>query len=255
MGATGVNTLDNTLDNTWHRQLVNHELGHALVGLLCGRRVRCIWAPPPEPFAGYVPEDPDEPAGFVDYAPGSDRRAKALSLLGGVLAGGEPAPAWPIKPRSRDERQLAELLRDTDELTYLETIRDAERLITSDEYDRMYMFASELLAHPPHRINQRQCEDIMRLKEHHHEQEDDEDIRELEDRLIAEGLIPARASRYQEADDIFTGLGENGDHPSEAKAHHSRIRTEARDQMLALFEGADLERKSMSRVTVAVFDC
>ena len=124
----------------------------------------------------------------------------------------------------------------------------------------MNTFASELLVDPPHQLNERQLEDLMRLKNHTDEgSEGLDEALELERRLIAEGIIPARAGRYQQADPVLTGLGENGNHASEEKAHHSRIRTEARADMLTLFEVSDKqakpERKTAAPIQIASFEC
>ena len=214
---------------------------------------------PPPDFDGVPPENPDEPAGFV-LSRHTDRRAKALSLLGGPLAEGKPAPAWPIRPHTDDERQLLRLCGEGDELSYLECVRDAALIVGSDEFNRMNTFASELLVDPPHQLNERQLEDLMQLKNHTDEgSEGLDEALELERRLIAEGIIPARAERYQQADPVLTGLGSNGDHASEEKAHHSRIRTEARADMLTLFEVSDKqakpERKTAAPIQIASFKC
>ena len=145
-----------------HSRLIAHELGHALVGMIAGSRVQRVWAPPPLPdFFDGRPDNPDELAGFVLSRHG-DRKARTLALLGGPLAQGEPAPPWPIEPRTDDERKLAEIVNEQDELCYLQYVRDTQRIIESDEFERMHMFASELLTHPPHRIDERQLKDIMR---------------------------------------------------------------------------------------------
>jgi hypothetical protein len=144
--------------NAMHRRLIKHEAGHAIVGLLSGLRVKRVWAPPPE-FDG-PPENPDDPAGYVDFARGGDRRAKAVALLGGPLAEGKPAPSWPIQPHTDDERKLAKLVGEQDELCYLELVRDADQIVKSDEFGRINMLASELLAHPPHELDGKQLDHI-----------------------------------------------------------------------------------------------
>ena len=74
-------------------------------------------------------------------------------MLGGLLAEGKPAPPGRSGRATDDERQLAEIVNEQDELAYLECVRDTQRILESDEFDRMHAFASELLAHPPHQIN------------------------------------------------------------------------------------------------------
>jgi hypothetical protein len=145
--------------NSLHASLIRHELGHALVGTLSGLRVKRVWAPPPPDFDG-PPDDPHAPAGQVQFI-GRDKTARTLCLLGGLLANGD-APDWPIKPRpySSDDRELARLVNEEDEVTYLELVRDAKDIIESAEFTRMNMLASELLAHPPHELGGRQLNDI-----------------------------------------------------------------------------------------------
>jgi hypothetical protein len=142
-----------------HDSLMRHELGHALAGTLSGLRVKRVWAPPPPDFDG-PPENPDDLAGCVEFHRGS-RWSNAVALLGGLLADGD-APAWPIKPRpySSDDRELARLVNEEDEVTYLELVRDTQDIIESAEFTRMNMLASELLAHPPHELDGRQLNDI-----------------------------------------------------------------------------------------------
>lgn len=151
--------------NGLHRKLIAHEAGHALVGLLSGFDVERVWAPPP-PDMTVPPADPDAPAGFVDFKPGGDRRAKALTLLGGLLVDGK-SPAWPIVPDSDDERKLAAIVSETDELTYLECVRDTREVIASSEFDRMNTLVSELLAHPPHELTGEQLKDIKAVVNAH----------------------------------------------------------------------------------------
>jgi hypothetical protein len=244
-----------------HRRLIAHELGHALTGMLAGLRVECVWAPPPPEFDGVPPENPNEPAGFV-LSRGGDRRARALMLLGGPLAEGKPAPSWPIEPHTDDERQLAKLVAETDELCYLELTRDAEEIITSDEFTTANMLAHELIATPPYKLDERQLNDIMRTKDIEGEgSEGRDEARELENRLIAEGIIPARAERYARVDPVILGTGENGNHASEEKAYEKAhpVRAEARAAMLALFDAADKqapkpERKTAAPIQIATFE-
>ena len=190
--------------------MVAHELGHAVVGLDAGMRVTSLWAPPPEPYADYTPDDPDEAAGHILHA-GGDRRAKTLMTLGGLLAERGRAPDWPIRPRDNDERKLAELTRDGDELTYLECVRDAAQVIGSDEFELMHTVACELLTDPPYRLTERQLNDLMRLKKGH--EDDDTDPRELELELVRRGVLDeAAGAAYAEAVTDIVGT-ENGGRP------------------------------------------
>jgi hypothetical protein len=145
-----------------HEKLIRHELAHAIVGLLSGLRVRKVWAPPPPDVAVAAAANPDAAAGCTEFEPGGDRRAKALAIAGGVLAEGR-APIFSIKPRTRDERQLATLFADACEVDYLELLRDAEAIMDSDEYDRMYQVTSELLAHAPFELSGEQLNDIRKV--------------------------------------------------------------------------------------------
>ena len=241
-----------------HRRLIAHELGHALTGMLAGLRVKRVWAPPPEPDVfDAPPENPDELAGFVEFHRGGDQRAKALALLAGPLAEGKPAPAWPIEPRTNDERKLAKLVGEGDELTYLETVRDAEQIVKSDEFTRMNTLASELLAHPPHELDGKQLDHILGWKGH--EEDEPPDPRKLEAALVRRGIItePARAEQYERVDPVILGTGENGDHRE--KAYLARVRAESRDAMLALFDAADKqapkpERKTAAPIQIATFE-
>jgi hypothetical protein len=147
------------LVNTMHRKLIEHELGHAVVGLLAGLRVKRVWAPPPGDMTA-PPANPDAPAGYVDFEPGGDQRARALALLGGPLAEGKPAPSWPIAPRTDDERKLAKLVGDSDELTFMELVRDAEETVAGGEFTRMHSLACELVAHPPHTLDGKRLDHI-----------------------------------------------------------------------------------------------
>ena len=140
-----------------HAKLIRHELGHAIVGLISGLRVKRVHTPRPPDVP---PEDLDAPAGFVEFHRGGDRRAKALALLGGPLAGGDPVPSWPIEPRTDDERKLARLVDDSDEITFLELPRDTRQIVAGSEFTRMHSLASELLAHPPHELTGEQLHHI-----------------------------------------------------------------------------------------------
>jgi hypothetical protein len=142
-----------------HERLVRHELAHALVGLLSGLRVRKVSAPPPPDVEVAAAADPEAAAGLTEFEPGGDLRAKALAIAGGVLAEGNP-PAFPIKGRTRDERQLARIFADSHEVEYFECLRDTAAVMDSDEYDRMYQVTSELLSHSPFELTGQQLNDI-----------------------------------------------------------------------------------------------
>jgi hypothetical protein len=205
--------------NAMHRQLIEHEAGHAIVSLLSGLRVKRVHTPPPPDVP---PDDLDAPAGFVDLEPGGDPRARALVLLGGPLAEGKPPPAWPIAPRTDDERKLAKLVGETDELTYLEMVRDAEEIVKGDEFTRMHMLASELLAHPPYQLDGKQLDHI----------------RETTMDIKHKTAFPTRVRVL--VDPEVAG-----------------VREEAYKSTLATFDAVHLEAetKSLQPAKIAVFDC
>jgi hypothetical protein len=145
--------------NAMHRELIEHEAGHAIAGMLAGLRVHRVHAPPPPDVP---PADLDRPAGVTEFERSGDRRALAVALLGGPLAEGKPAPSWPIKPTrySHDERELAQLVNETNALTYAEIVRHAEELLESDEFVRMHMVVCELLSHEPYSLSEEQLQGI-----------------------------------------------------------------------------------------------
>jgi hypothetical protein len=90
-------------------------------------------------------------------------RSTALALLAGPLAEGDPAPTWPLQPSSDDERMLARLVGDGDELSYLELVRDSKQIMATSEFTRMHKLAGELLAHPPHELDGTELSDIRKV--------------------------------------------------------------------------------------------
>jgi hypothetical protein len=130
-----------------HRKLIGHELAHAVVGLLAGRRLVQVSAPPPPPdLEERARRDPDEVAGYASFIRGDDPHARALSLLGDLLYD-DWQPHWPLGNKPHDERQLRELLGETDELTLLEHVTDTRRIMESAEYEQITSVAAPLLEH------------------------------------------------------------------------------------------------------------
>jgi hypothetical protein len=143
---------------TEHKKLIQHELGHAFCAQAVGLKVQQVYAPPPDLALALT--DPDRPAGWADWVRPADQRARAVAVLGGPLAEGKLAPAWPIRPTTEDERLLAEIFRDAHELEYLEAVRDTREILAAPETERCFTFASELLTHPPHRLTGLQLDHI-----------------------------------------------------------------------------------------------
>jgi hypothetical protein len=148
--------------NALHDSLIRHELGHAVCGMLAGLKIKRVWAPSPPDFSDGPPENPDDPAGCVEFHARGSRWSKAVALLGGLLVSDE-VPPWPIEPRTSDERKLAKLVNEEDPLVYGELIRDTQDIIESAEFTRMNRLASELLAHSPHELTGRQLADIKAM--------------------------------------------------------------------------------------------
>jgi hypothetical protein len=145
-----------------HKELVSHEAGHCVAGMLSGLRPHRVSAPP-LPDWKYALANPHEQAGVCSFYRG-ERRALGIATLAGMLASYDPLPSWPLdRPRTNDERVLAETFAETDELYYNEAVRDAERLVSTKTFTRLHDLVSELLTHPPHELAERELVDLHKL--------------------------------------------------------------------------------------------
>jgi hypothetical protein len=145
-----------------HKELVAHEAGHIAAGMLEGLRPHHVSAPP-LPSPEYAAAHPHEQAGVATFYRG-DQRTLGVATLAGMLADHSPIPDWPLdNPRTPDERDLAEVFAETDELVYGEAVADARRLMSSKTFTRLHGIVSELLSHPPHELGEQQLVDLHKL--------------------------------------------------------------------------------------------
>ena len=240
-----------------HRRLIEHELGHAITALIAGLRVKRVWAPPPESdFFDGPPENPDDPAGYVDFARGGDRRAKRLRC------------SAVRSPRANPRR----LGRSSRARTTNESSRSSSARGTNSPTSRpsaTQSRSSRAASSPACTWSRPSCSRIRRTNstassDHilgwkGHVEDEPPDPRELEAELVRRGIITelARAEQYERVDPVILGTGENGDHRE--KAYLARVRAESRDFMLALFDAADKqapkpERKTAAPIQIATFE-
>jgi hypothetical protein len=143
-----------------HEQLIAHEAGHAVGGMLAGLCPHQVTAPP-LPDREYARANPTAKAGVCSFYRTRDRRALGLATLAGMLASGDPVPGWPLdRPRTDDERTLAAAFAEQDELVFAEAVADAKQLVESKRFVRLHRLVGELLSHPPHRLTGDQLMDI-----------------------------------------------------------------------------------------------
>jgi hypothetical protein len=91
--------------------------------------------------------------------PGQADSTHRRAPFAGPLAEGQPART-PIGPRTDDERQLAKLIGEGDELSYLELVRHTLEIVADSGFIRIHRLASELVAQPPHELTGEQLADI-----------------------------------------------------------------------------------------------